>query len=73
MSGLVWTKEKPTVPGWYWHRWVNCDDEDPRPVRVNNNGTATDSRDGGTHEVQLFCGPYSIGEWCPIPEPKEPA
>ncbi len=20
--GLVWTKEPPTVPGWYWHRMI---------------------------------------------------
>lgn len=21
-QGLVWTKEPPTVPGWYWHRMI---------------------------------------------------
>lgn len=21
-QGLVWTKERPTVPGWYWHRMI---------------------------------------------------
>lgn len=23
VEGLTWTKEKPTVQGWYWARWPN--------------------------------------------------
>lgn len=32
---MRWTKEKPTVPGWYWYRepgrWPHLQESDPQP------------------------------------------
>lgn len=68
--GLVWTKEPPTVPGWYWyHRYFSS----PRIVQLMYRGLDTDRL------VVSFAGNEEnewvedmVGWWAgPIPMPEE--
>lgn len=68
--GLVWTKEPPTVPGWYWyHRYFSS----PRIVQLMYRGLDTDRL------VVSFAGNEEnewvedmVGWWAgPIPIPEE--
>lgn len=65
---MTWTKEKPTVPGWYW-----CDCDFPffgrEPVFVQRwlgTGPLSVSSDDGVFEVEKIDGARWAG---PIPEP----
>lgn len=69
-QGLVWTKEPPTVPGWYWyHRYFSS----PRIVQLMYRGLDTDRL------VVSFAGNEEnewvedmVGWWAgPIPIPEE--
>lgn len=33
-AGLPWTDAKPTVPGWYWHRYGPRDGDAPTVVEI---------------------------------------
>jgi hypothetical protein len=65
---MTWTKDKPTVPGWYWYRnphgfvWVeNIDEKDGELCAVSTAG------------VMYLVENYP-GEWAgPLPLPEEPS
>lgn len=69
--GLVWTKEPPTVPGWYWY--TQSDFSRPRIVQIMYRGLDTDRL------VVSFAGNEEnewvedmVGWWAgPIPMPEE--
>lgn len=70
--GLVWTKEPPTVPGWYWY--TQSDFSRPRIVQIMYRGLDTDRM------IAFFVGNEEdewvedmVGRWAgPIPMPEEP-
>lgn len=69
MTRLVWSKEKPTVPGWYWWRKKGtteraiCQIEQP----VNSKYLWVYCVTGFRMEL-----PSCFGEWAgPLPEPEE--
>lgn len=37
---MKWTKDKPTVPGWYWYRGEDAGTDKPVAILVENNGYA---------------------------------
>ena len=57
--------DRPTQPGWYWHRYV--DDWRCAEVRVDTLGRLVECRLGRPTECAVVNSP---GEWRgPIPEP----
>jgi len=61
----IWTKQKPTEPGWYWFRG-EAHETDPFIVQVDEAGQFQ-WPDGGYQEASL-----AKGEWAgPIQEPAE--
>ena len=57
--GLVWTKEPPTVPGWYW--WREKDRPEGKAIIIYTNDMDL-----------MYCADSE--EWAgPIPMPEEPA
>jgi len=55
---LIWANDKPTVPGWYWHR-IDSVDLDPVIVRVEpQSNTVGPWGDGSTSRLSL-----AEGEW----------
>lgn len=61
---LKWTKGKPAVPGWYWHRAGN--EADPQVTQVY-----IDVRDNLV-PANVFIGSLMNGQWAgPIPIPAE--
>lgn len=76
MTPLVWSKEPPTEPGWYWvrlylpglgvwHRWV---------TRVNQDGDTfyLQSDEGDRSEIPTAHGINKVEFAGPIPQPAEP-
>lgn len=62
---LIWTRDKPKVPGWYWYRGLTHED-DPLIVLVDEAGFFQ-WPDGGFQEVLL-----TKGDWAgPIEPPEE--
>lgn len=70
--GLVWTKEPPTVPGWYWY--TQRDFSRPRIVQIMYRGLDTDrltASFAGNEEDEWV--EDMVGRWAgPIPMPEEP-
>lgn len=70
--GLVWTKEPPTVPGWYWY--TQSDFSRPRIVQLMYRGLDTDrltASFAGNEEDEWV--EDMVGRWAgPIPMPEEP-
>lgn len=70
--GLVWTKEPPTVPGWYWY--TQRDFSRPRIVQLMYRGLDTDrltASFAGNEEDEWV--EDMVGRWAgPIPMPEEP-
>ena len=70
--GLVWTKEPPTVPGWYWY--TQSDFSRPRIVQIMYRGLDTDrltASFAGNEEDEWV--EDMVGRWAgPIPMPEEP-
>lgn len=70
--GLVWTKEPPTVPGWYWY--TQSDFSRPRIVQLMYRGLDTDrltASFAGNEEDEWV--EDMVGRWAgPIPIPEEP-
>ena len=70
--GLVWTKERPTVPGWYWY--TQSDFSRPRIVQLMYRGLDTDRLTAslaGNEEDEWV--EDMVGRWAgPIPIPEEP-
>ena len=70
--GLVWTKEPPTVPGWYWY--TQRDFSRPRIVQIMYRGLDTDrltASFAGNEEDKWV--EDMVGRWAgPIPMPEEP-
>lgn len=70
--GLVWTKEPPTVPGWYWY--TQSDFSRPRIVQLMYRGLDTDRLTAslaGNEEDEWV--EDMVGRWAgPIPIPEEP-
>ena len=71
--GLVWTKEPPTVPGWYWY--TQSDFSRPRIVQLMYRGLDTDrltASFAGNEEDEWV--EDMVGRWAgPIPMPEEHA
>lgn len=69
--GLVWTKEPPTVPGWYWYQ---CCFSRPRIAQIMYRGLDTDrltASFAGNEEDEWV--EDMVGRWAgPIPIPEEP-
>lgn len=69
--GLVWTKERPTVPGWYWY--TQSDFSRPRIVQIMYRGLDTDrltASFAGNEEDEWV--EDMVGRWAgPIPIPEE--
>lgn len=69
--GLVWTKEPPTVPGWYWY--TQSDFSRPRIVQLMYRGLDTDrltASFAGNEEDEWV--EDMVGRWAgPIPMPEE--
>lgn len=67
-QGLVWTKEPPTVPGWYW---LYEESSPSRPVEVVPFGPKGIMHIHGYTEMQPVAS--IMGWWAgPIPMPEEP-
>lgn len=67
-QGLVWTKEPPTVPGWYW---LYEESSPSRPVEVVPFGPEGIMHIHGYTEMQPVAS--IMGRWAgPIPMPEEP-
>lgn len=70
---LVWTKERPTVPGWYWY--TQSDFSRPRIVQLMYRGLDTDrltASFAGNEEDEWV--EDMVGRWAgPIPMPEEHA
>lgn len=72
---LVWTKEPPTEPGWYWARTKQ---EYPRVAMVYVDGAAPflemkASLEWGGSPSSHIGRPYHVWQWAgPIPQPTEP-
>lgn len=70
-QGLVWTKERPTVPGWYWYQ---CCFSRPRIAQIMYRGLDTDrltASFAGNEEDEWV--EDMVGRWAgPIPIPEEP-
>ncbi|WP_413935987.1 hypothetical protein [Nitrospira sp. BLG_1] len=67
MDRLVWTRERPTVPGWYWYRDMTTV---PRVVSLIQDGYGL-----VVYGIEEYCNRlYEVrGEWAgPIPPPEEP-
>lgn len=66
---LVWTDAKPTVPGWYWHRYGPRDGDAPTVHELAfNESTGELGVDRGIEWCELFDGQFAG----PIPQPEEP-
>ncbi len=62
---LRWSVEKPTSPGWYWHRGLD-EDSDPLIVLVDD-AVYLQWPDGGFSEAA-----HTDGQWAgPIEPPEE--
>lgn len=61
---MIWTREKPSQDCWSWYRVAK--DSPPHIVRLKSNGLC--QREGVGYFER-----HEVGEWCVIPEPKEPA
>lgn len=69
----AWSKEPPTVQGWYWH-WNGDEDSSPIPTSVLWSGTSrtcfVSMGQLGLHEA-VECDVYG-GFWMPMTTPKTP-
>ena len=69
-QGLVWTKERPTVPGWYWYQ---CCFSRPRIAQIMYRGLDTDrltASFAGNEEDEWV--EDMVVRWAgPIPMPEE--
>lgn len=71
----VWTNEQPTVPGIYWNRLMDGDEEEREPIMVRV--TAVNGVlycDELSVCMSRIMGPLDVvsGQWAgPIDEPKE--
>ncbi len=67
LAPLTWTKEKPTKPGWYWHRTLPGYVHEPIWVGQENGILKY------WHVVEECWYELPPGEWAgPIPEPQAP-
>lgn len=67
MARLAWTRERPTVPGWYWYRDRSIV---PRVVSLTQDGYGLVA-----YGIEEYCNRlYEVrGEWAgPLPHPEEP-
>lgn len=63
----AWTRERPTAPGWYWHRLTGCA---PEVVRIT--GTIHSPLLCWVRNSQAVLVSDMDGEWSgPIPAPAE--
>lgn len=77
MVAMKWTREKPTVPGWYWYREPRRvgTDEDPQwldpecvRVRINPGGAFAGFQGSDSEDFVADCH----GEWAgPLSPPEE--
>lgn len=63
----VWTKEKPTEPGWYWY-WSRRGDHQPEACLVGPIGAKVVTFTGSFLPQLVESYP---GEWQPIEPPRE--
>ncbi len=65
---MIWSKEKPTHPGWYWYRSIVCETTlYTRVVEVFPDGKVCDGSLLPMDHIDKC-----QGEWAgPIPEPEE--
>lgn len=62
----VWTRERPTVPGWYWISWLNDDDRPEFDVVSPNTFAHWIEEFGFNPHAYRWAGPLS-----PPPMPEE--
>lgn len=68
-QGLVWTKEPPTVPGWYWHRMIGSQQSSTMAYVGGREGNLRCKSIWGDRYLTRF----KDFEWAgPIPRPEEP-
>lgn len=66
--GLVWTKEPPTVPGWYWHRMIGSKQSSTMAYAGGREDNLRCESIWGNRYLTRFKG----FEWAgPIPIPEE--
>lgn len=72
-AGLPWTDAKPTVPGWYWHRYGPRDGDAPTVVEIAIHPKRA--------KLMTVWAAHSTDDWTellegqfagPIPQPEEP-
>jgi hypothetical protein len=64
-TALTWTKEKPTVEGWYWYRWKLSGGEPIHMIRDKSGLHHDANGDRGMNVEEMN------GLWCPIAPPGE--
>lgn len=65
---LTWTKEKPTVAGWYWWRFDKTSQKAIMQIGICNDGSLMEFGDNGP----MLAAVNFNGQWSgPIPLPKE--